>query len=336
MSSGFPAKTKIGLTTSIPIEIIFAADCIPIDLNNVFITDQDPERYIAIAEQAGYPRNMCNWIKGIYGVCRSNPDIEVVVSVVRGDCSNAQALMETLTYEGVHVIPFAYPYDRDRLSLKREIDKFMAIFNVTVEVVRKTHQQLNEIRQKLVKLDTLTWQSSLVSGWTNHYFLVNSSDFKGNPQLFEAELDQELKILESRSLETPPPRVRLGYIGVPPIILDLYEVLENLETEVVFNEIQRQFSMPDLETDLIDQYLNFSYPYDVFGRIPDIKRAVEQRNINGLIHYTQSFCFRQIEDIIIRKEVAVPVLTLEGERPALIDERTKIRLETFIEMLKER
>jgi len=33
---------RVGFTTTIPVEIIFAAGKIPVDLNNVFITDEDP------------------------------------------------------------------------------------------------------------------------------------------------------------------------------------------------------------------------------------------------------------------------------------------------------
>jgi hypothetical protein len=39
-------------------------------------------------------------------------------------------------------------------------------------------------------------------------------------------------------------------------------------------------------------------------------------------------------DIIIRAEMPVPGLTLEGDRPGKIDSTTSLRLETFIEMLR--
>ena len=60
---------KIGITTTVPIEVCLAAGYQPVDLNNVFITDPNPERLINIAERAGFPLNCCSWIKGIYGVC---------------------------------------------------------------------------------------------------------------------------------------------------------------------------------------------------------------------------------------------------------------------------
>lgn len=331
----FDKGTKIGMTTSVPVEIIYAANCVPVDLNNIFITSSTPDRYIQIAEEAGYPSNVCGWIKGIYGVCIDRPDIDVVVSVVRGDCSNATALMETLQHENLTVIPFSYPFDRDRQTLENEIIKFSKYFMISLKKIGQIHTRLNTIRRKLITLDTLTWQEGLVSGKENHTFLVNSSDFNGNPDRFEKDLDLFIEQKQRQNRVTSvSDKTRIGYIGVPPIITDLYDVIEELDCHVVFNEIQRQFSLPSLEKDYLGQYLSFTYPYDIFGRISDIRKAIKQRHIDGIIHYTQSFCFRQIEDIILRKELDVPILTLEGERPARLDARTRIRLETFIEMLR--
>jgi benzoyl-CoA reductase/2-hydroxyglutaryl-CoA dehydratase subunit BcrC/BadD/HgdB len=94
--------------------------------------------------------------------------------------------------------------------------------------------------------------------------------------------------------------------------------------------------MPDRDRGLIDQYLSYTYPYDVFHRLRFITGEISRRNIHGIIHYVQSFCHRHIEDIIIRKKVRVPVLTIEGDAPGSVDERTKIRLQAFIEMLERR
>ena len=43
---------KIGITTTVPIEVLLAAGYQPVDLNNVFITDPNPERLVSIAEKA--------------------------------------------------------------------------------------------------------------------------------------------------------------------------------------------------------------------------------------------------------------------------------------------
>jgi benzoyl-CoA reductase/2-hydroxyglutaryl-CoA dehydratase subunit BcrC/BadD/HgdB len=76
-----------------------------------------------------------------------------------------------------------------------------------------------------------------------------------------------------------------------------------------------------------------SFP-DYGTRLRDIREEVKRRRIDGLIHYVQSFCFRQIEDLILRYEMDLPILTLEGDKPAPLDARTKVRIESFIEMVK--
>ena len=56
---------NIAITTTVPVEIILAAGHVPVDLNNIFITNQQAVRLVEAAEEAGYPRNLCGWIKGL-------------------------------------------------------------------------------------------------------------------------------------------------------------------------------------------------------------------------------------------------------------------------------
>lgn len=323
---------RIGLTTTIPIEVIYAAGATPIDINNIFITDPRPQDLVEQAELAGYPRNICGWIKGIYSTVLREPDIDTIVAVTQGDCSNTHALMETLQVQGIKTIPFAFPYDRDRDLLKLQIEKMMQYFGVTWPQVQDMKVHLDEIRKKVWELDRLTWQGNRVSGFQNHLYQVSCSDFDGDPQAFGDKVDQLLGALpQSREFQE---EVRLGYIGVPPIVEDMYEYLEDHGARVVFNEVQRQFTMPFDTPDLVEQYRLYTYPYDVFARLEDINREVEKRNLDGIIHYTQSFCFRQIEDLIVREKLDIPILTLEGDKPGKLDARSRMRLEAFIDMLK--
>ena len=325
---------KIGITTTVPIEIVLAGGCIPIDLNNLFLS-QDSLQLVHKAEIQGFPRNFCAWIKGIYSVTLQE-QISHVIAVTQGDCSNTQALMETLSIEGVKTIPFAYPYDRDEDLLKLQMKRLLKTFNCSFHKAMAIKKQLDKIRKKVHTIDRLTWEDGLVTGFENHFFQISCSDMQGDLEEFEMRVDT---FLEKISLRTPSQnRIRLGYIGVPPIFTDLYSFIESQEAHVVFNEVQRQFAMPDCGQgeDLVRQYLNYTYPYDVFARITDIKEQIRIRQIHGLIHYVQSFCFHRLEDLIIRKALSIPILTLEGENPGKLDARTKIRLESFLQMLKGR
>jgi len=323
----------IGLTSTIPVEIIYAAGLKPVDLNNLFISEKNPEKLLRQAEAAGFAHNVCSWIKGIYSTV-INYGISSVIAVTGGDCSNTIALGEVLSREGVSVIPFDYPLNKEGDILKDQMEKLMKTFSTTWENVYSAKKRLDRIRSKLKELDRLTFKENLVSGFENHLFLVTSSDFKSAPDLFEKDLDQFLA--GARRREPRKEEVRLGYLGVPGIYSDFYEVIESLGARVVFNETQRQFSMPYEVDDLVEQYLKYTYPYRVEGRIEDINTAIKERRLDGLIHYTQTFCYRQIYDIILKQAINIPILTIEGDRPGPLDARTIVRIETFVEILKDR
>jgi len=112
----------VGLTSTVPVEVVFAAGLKPLDLNNHFITSRAPDRLLSRAEQAGFSHNTCAWIKGIYSTVL-NHDIHSVIAVTGGDCSNTLALAEVLERRGVRIIPFAYPLDRNKESLREQIKR---------------------------------------------------------------------------------------------------------------------------------------------------------------------------------------------------------------------
>lgn len=325
---------SIGYTTSIPVEIIYGAGLRPVDLNNVFITDKNASGLIEEAENAGFPRNTCSWIKGIYSAVLDSKEIDTVVSVVEGDCSNARALSEVFELKGIKCIPFSYPNSKSYGALKSEMEKLCRAFDTSFEEALKIKKELDMIRKRLIYVDELTWKHDKVSGFENHIWQVSSSDFDSDYRGFRERLEQDIAAMEKR--EALSQKVRLGYIGVPPINSDLYDLVETMDARIVYNEVQRQFTMADgIELDdLVEVYRVFTYPYELSGRIKDIKSQLKKRKIDGIIHYTQAFCFRGIEDIVIRKELDLPILTLEGDRPGKLDSRSKLRIESFIDMLR--
>jgi len=322
---------KIGITSTLPVEVILAARHAPIDLNNVFIQSAEPRELILQAEEDGFPRTVCSWIKGIYRVVMDHPEIQCVIGVTQGDCSNTQALLELLEKKGREVLTFEFPGLRESAKMRTAIERLMDLLGTDWETVMRTKRRLDRIRRKLAILDELTWRENKVSGFENHLFLVSSSDFDSDPDRFERELDEFLSKAEKRPNETRA--VRLGFLGVPPIVSGIHDFIESLGAGVVFNEVQRQFAMLNLTEDLTEQYLLYTYPYGIAERMEDISRAIRQRNLDGLIHYTQSFCFRQIQDILLRETLPVPILTVEGDRPGPLDAQTRNRIEAFVEVL---
>ena len=333
MSDLRPDSPTIGITSTIPIEIIFAAGLKPLDLNNVFISSDRPEKLLTQSESAGFSHNICAWIKGIYATV-INSDVKNIIAVTGGDCSNTVALAELLGRRGVQVVTFDYPLGRDRDLLMAQMEKLRRALSTSWAEIKAVKSRLDKLRTKLRELDRLTFEENVVTGLENHLFLVSSSDFKSDPDLYERELDEFIGEVKKRGPKNE--EIRLGYLGVPPIFDHFYESIESLGARVVFNEVQRQFAMPYEEEDIVDLYLKYTYPYGVEGRIADIKSAIKERALDGLIHYTQTFCFRQIYDIILKESLTIPILTLEADRPGKIDSRIALRLETFIEMLKDR
>jgi benzoyl-CoA reductase/2-hydroxyglutaryl-CoA dehydratase subunit BcrC/BadD/HgdB len=323
---------RIGITTTVPVEAIFAAGHVPVDLNNVFVISPDRRKWIEAAEIAGFPATTCGWIKGIYSAAR-HCEVDAVVGVMAGDCSNTQALLEIWQFEGMRTIPFAYPYDRSPEAVRFEIERLCVHLGTTLEAAQTQKERLDRIRALCAEVDRLTWEENRVTGQENHLHLVSASDFNSDPETFARDVSDF--IAEARARAPLTEEVRLGYIGVPSVYEGLYGFLERHGARVVFNETQRQYSLsPSIGEPLVEAYRAFTYPYDVFGRIDDIRREIERRRLDGVIHYAQSFCFRQMEDVIFRKTLGVPILTIEGDRPTPLDARTQNRLESFVEMLR--
>jgi benzoyl-CoA reductase/2-hydroxyglutaryl-CoA dehydratase subunit BcrC/BadD/HgdB len=326
------AATKVGLTTTIPVEVVLAAGLTPVDLNNLFISAPDARQLVAQAEAGGLSRTICAWVKGIYASLKEHPDIQAVLVATQGDCSYTQALGEILEGEAREVIHFKFPYPRDRERLKLEIEALMARLGTNWQAVARVQARLAPMRRLLRELDRLTWEAGQVTGQENFQFLIASSDFDSDLAGYEVRLAALVK--EAARRHSPRGVVRLGLAGIPPIFSDLWGYLEELGADVVFNEMPRQFSMPYDTVDLVEQYWRYTYPYDISGRLADLAEALDVRNLDGIIHYTQSFCFRQMFDQTLRDHLPVPILTIEGDSPTPLDARTRLRLEAFVDVLR--
>jgi benzoyl-CoA reductase/2-hydroxyglutaryl-CoA dehydratase subunit BcrC/BadD/HgdB len=324
---------KIGITTTVPIEVLLAAGYQPVDLNNVFINDPHPPRLINVAERAGFPLNCCSWIKGIYGTCMDY-GIDNVLCVTTGDCTNTIMLMEVLKLKGLKVLPFAYPDKPDTQKMQQTLEALAKTLGTSLDAADKVKEELEPCRRLALKLDEFTWKDGLVRGGENHLWLVSTSDFNQDPDKYR----QELEALIDRCQERPPypkEELRIAYLGVPSVYgKELYPYIEANGGRVVFNEIQRQFAMPQPGDSLAEQYSNYTYPYSIYERLKDITAELKRRRIDGVIHYVQAFCHRGIGDIIFRDALKLPILTLEGNDDFFLNNHIKTRIEAFLDMLQ--
>jgi benzoyl-CoA reductase/2-hydroxyglutaryl-CoA dehydratase subunit BcrC/BadD/HgdB len=332
MAAPASADPRIGITTTVPSEVIFAAGLVPVDLNNLFITAERPADLVEEAERAGFPRNCCAWIKGLYAACRRS-GIRRVVGVLRGDCSNTLALLEVLQSEGVEAIEFAYPAERRPEAVRAAIAAFAARLGTTLEAAEDVRRKLIPVRRLLADLDGLAWQTGQATGAEAHLWMVSASDFRGDPAAFARELSAFLA--QARRRPVPSPALPVLLAGVPPIQSDLFATIERLGARAVYNEMPREFTMAARASEhLWDIYCHYVYPYDVFFRTERLAAEAARRSARGAIHYVQSFCYRQIQDRLLRERLALPVLTLECDRPGELVAGARTRLEAFVESLR--
>lgn len=322
----------VAITSTVPVEIIYAAGRVPVDVNNLFITAADPNRLVRRAKMDGFPDTTCSWICGLYGAIMER-GIDTVVGVTGGDCSETLALMEVLSLKGAAVIPFSYPPERSREALQAGLATLANRMGTNLDRAADWKRKLDRVRIRIHRLDELLWLEDRASGEEVHLLQLSASDFEGNPDAFIKKVND--KIAEAEKSAPFPSVLRLGYVGVPPIIGDLYERLERDGARVVYNEVQRQFSLPEGGRDLAEAYTRYTYPYGIYARLEDIEREIRARKIDGIIHYIQSFCFRGIEDIVLRR-LPVPVLTLQGDLPSRVTETMEVRIEAFLDMLTRR
>jgi Benzoyl-CoA reductase/2-hydroxyglutaryl-CoA dehydratase subunit, BcrC/BadD/HgdB len=317
----------IGITTTVPVEVIFASGRTPVDLNNIFVADPDANALVAYAEQRGFPQSACAWTKGLYGAIHSR-GIKEVVGVIEGDCANTYALCEILESEGVKVHPFGFPSSRRADDLRVALERFAARLGTTLDEAEAVKPALDDIRRLALKLYEQAGEGRVSSG-DLFVGLLNTSDFFGDPEKCRADLEAAL----AKSAPSAPSNViRLGCAGVPTILADMWDMFESLGARFVDHEVPRQFALLDgIGKPMVETYLAYTYPYDVFSRIADVTGQARRRGVRGLVHYVQSFCHRQIEDRLWRERVDLPILTLEADRPGRVDERTRTRIEAFIE-----
>ncbi len=330
-------QAAIGITTTVPVEIIYAAGRIPLDLNNIFVNDPDAADMVRYAEEHGFPQSLCAWTKGLYGAIHRR-GIREVVGVIEGDCSNTIALCEILASEGIVVHPFGFPSSRRADDLALSLRRFAERLGTSLEAAEETKTRLDPIRALAGEIYRLAGEGRVKSG-DLFAALLNTSDFFGEPERCRRDLQA---LLEKVKNESDPAGnaekwLRLSCAGVPTILADVWEVFEGLGGRFVDHEVPRQFALLDgIGKGLVETYLRYTYPYDVFSRIDDVITEGGKRGVAGVVHYVQSFCHRLLEDRLWREKLGKPLLTLEADRPGRVDERTRTRIEAFMERLRSR
>lgn len=326
-----PEET-VAISSTLPIEAVYASGRAVMDLNNRFIASADPAAYLASAARAGLPRTFCAWTRGVFAAALDSGCARIVL-VGGGDCTHARVMGERLAALGLPVSHFSFPFTPDRAFLKRETEDLCARLGTTLPAAERTHRAFAPIRAALRELDELTFDGGRVGGFENHVRLIAGSDLAGDPARFAAELDAFLRAARRRR-RAAGRTVRLGVIGIPPVFPDLHSLLEEGGAAVVYNELSYEFSMAEPAKNLLDQYMNYTYPYALDLRLERIRREAARRNLDGLVHYSQSFCFHRTEHEFFAERLGLPVVLVEGHDPGPVDPRTRTRLHAFLESFR--
>ena len=326
---------RVGIFSTIPVEVLFAAGLVPVDVNNLFVGHQDPAALLRVADAAGVPRNLCAWTRGLYGAAAA-ANLKRLVVVPRGDCTNNVTMARFLAAAGVTVAEFNYPLEEaDKEGhLAHELELFADQFGTRMAEVKRTFEDLRVVRQRLHEIDELNWQARRLPGAEARLLLLEATDMAGNPSLFLRRLERGLRRGGKLASSTGP---TVAVFGVPNIIGGLVETLEDLGAFVALCETERDFAMLPPAATLEQQYLDYAYPYGIDARLARFTRELEVRRVDGLVLYAQAFCHHNLEQARVQRELAgIPTVVIEGDVPAGPTPRDRIRLETFVGLLLSR
>ncbi len=241
--------------------------------------------------------------------------------------ASASALLGDL---GLDEIPFGYPVERDVDSMEAAYDELARALQVpSTDPFEAVGETLLEIRRGISDLIGLNFRAGRVSGRTVWDLLVRSGDFGGYPRAFKERLDLALeKGAEKQPLAR---RVRLGLIGDPCPTPELFGLLEALGAEVFFQEAIESWAMPGSSSASLSwRTLECPHLWEAGRRSVRIHDEVLARSLYALIHIVWSGAYRKIEEISIKEEVHVPILTLEFSYPAVLTPAHTMRIESFV------
>lgn len=306
----------MGITALVPPEIIYACLWQPVDVNN-----RVPDSQMSPGSK------LCAWT-AIWRdmILKGGLEIDCLVVVAGGDCHNALVDGQKVAMSGKSTHYFFYPFDRDPEYLESQLYDLSEFLGGIQEPAM--YRCVGDIKQKGKELDRLRVKDR-VRASDVFPALISFSDLQGDPAAFQTCLDR-----------IPDTRVeylsRVALIGVPPIYPDFHEVAEKLGLHIVYDELPYEFIRlggRDLRS-LARSYRDYSFSGPIEARIEIIKRELETRNVDGVIHYTQFACHHTLEDEIFRQYLDYPLLTVQGDLPRPTPEQLILRLEAFSEMLE--
>jgi hypothetical protein len=257
--------------------------------------------------------------------------------VAGGDCHNALADGQVASRNVKRTHFFFYPFDGDVDYLRDQLAK-LEMFLVRH---RKGGDPPSDRKSALVniarakelgfRLDAARSEGKADPERT-FKALISFSDLEGDPECFRKKIG---KLITASRRYRGPDGPRVALIGVPPIYRDFHRVCAESGLRVVFDELPYEFLRlggRNLE-ELARSYSTYTFARPVEFRLEFLKRELEKRKVDGIIHYAQFTCHHLLEDGLLREELDRPMLTVQGDLPGETPAQIRLRLEAFGELL---
>jgi hypothetical protein len=306
---------KIGITALVPPELIFACGREPLDVNNIVPTSKK------------YPKvKLCAWT-AIWQelIVKKELEIDSLIVVAGGDCHNALVDGQKAAMSGIPTHFFFYPFDGAQKYMESQLHR-LSDFLGGIKYPEKSREIKNLKKQGQI-LDRKRCCGKLSSSEAFR-ILISFSDLTGDI----AGFSRTISALEENDIDV---RNRVALIGVPPIYHDFHEVVHSLGLHIVFDELPYEFIRHVGTTiqEMAHDYCGYTFARPLEFRIDFLKKELEMRKVDGVIHYTQFACHHMLEDEIMREKLDYPMLTIQGDLPGNTPQQIKLRLEAFREML---
>lgn len=305
---------KVGITALVPPELIYLTGNIPLDLNN----------FVPYTEY--YPRHkLCAWTAIWRDIVISKRIVEKVVVVAGGDCHNSLVDGQKIEMHGIPTHYFFYPFSGEEKLLEEECGKLIEFLGEPKHP--EAFKIVHEVKKVGKRVDDLR-SIGRISAKQAFDFMIKLSDLAGSPE----NMIKMAKRIEETELSHLP---KVALLGVPPIYRDFHEVAEKAGLHIVFDELPYEFlRLGGLDfREVVKSYATYTFARPLSFRINFLKKELERRKIEGIIHYTQYACHHMLEDDVLRSALPYPFLTVQGDLPGNTPAQIRLRLEAFGERL---
>ncbi len=335
----------------VPIELILAADAIPVGLCG------GKNDTIPIAEE-DLPRNLCPLIKSSYGFkkAKSCPYFEASDIIIGETTCDGKKKMFELLERMVKMHVMQLPYIKTEKAKElwiEEVKKLKELIEnvtgnkITEEKLKESVEKVNRMRELFYKLYELR---------ANKPTPIKGIDVLKLFQLaYLLDIDDTIEILEELIKELEE-RVKKGegyegkrilITGCPMVAgnTKIVELIEEVGGVVVGEEsctgtrfFENLVEEPTIES-IAERYLKIpcACMFHNDERIENIKRLVKELKVDGVVYYTLQYCHTfNVEGTRVEEELkkeGIPVIRIETDYSESDREQLKTRLEAFIEMI---